>query len=319
MYKVLIPQDIPEPGKTYLREKGYELVMGSDFDPDTIRREIEDADAVIARTAFYPADVIRAGKKLKIISRHGVGFDNIDVQEAENRGIYVTVTKNPHTSYAVAEHALTFMMVLAKKIPVFSTCIRENSWNTRLEYLTTELQGKTLGLIGCGAIGLRLAKMVHDGMEMRVVGYDAYLDASKVPDYVNFVPAKENVLAKCDFLSLHVPLTESTRHMIGEAELKQMKPTSFLINCARGGIVDESALYQALTTGVIAGAGCDCFEQEPLEADNPLLRLKNFVSTPHNAGMSQEAQDASAILAAQAVDDVLSGREPQYPVNHPKR
>lgn len=319
MYKVLIPQDVPESGKAYLRERGYELVMGSGFDSETIKREIADADAVIARTALYPADVIRAGKKLKIISRHGIGVDNIDVKAAEEAGIYVTVTKNQHTSYAVAEHAMTMMMVLAKKIPIFSTCIEQGNWNARLSYLTNELYGKTLGLIGCGAIGLHLAKMLHDGMDMRVIGFDAYADPEKLPSYVELTPDKEEIFRNGDFISLHVPLTPDTKNMVGRAELKMMKPSAFLVNCARGGIVDEQALYEALTSHTIAGAGCDCFEQEPLAADHPLLKLKNFVSTPHNAGMSQEAQDVSGLISAQAVDDVLNGRTPQFPVNHPEK
>lgn len=304
-------------GKEYLREKGYQVVIGSGWDIETIKKEVVDADALIVRTASYPAEVIREGKNLKVISRHGIGYDNIDIKAAEEQGIYVTVTKNENTSYAVAEHAMAMIMALSKKFPVFCPAIRKDNWQVRTRLLTNQLNGKTLGLIGCGAIGQKLAKMMYFGMEVNVIGYDAYMKPEQFPEYIAYKDNMEDVLKEADYISLHVPLTEETRGMIGEREFDLMKSTAILVNCARGGVVDEQALFQALVSGQIMAAGLDCFEKEPQKSDNPLVKLSNFICTPHNAGMSQEAQDLSGLISAQAVDDVLNGRTPKFPVNHP--
>lgn len=315
--KVLIPQDIREAGKNYLKERGYTVVIGSGFDAATIKREIADADAVIMRTALYTADVIAAGKKLKVMARYGVGLDNVDVAAAEKQGVYVTVAKNCNL-YSVAEHAIMLMLTLARSQVYVDRESRKGAWGLRNSHSIFEMRGKTLGIVGLGAIGQQTARMAHNGLEMTIVGFDPYADASKLPAYITLVGFEE-LLKTADVISLHIPYTPETRYMFNAATLKMMKPSAYLINCGRGGIVNEDDLYAALKNNTIAGAGLDVFEQEPVDLSNKLLTLDNFTISPHNAGLTVEAADAMAVSAAQAVDDVLHGREPMYPVNNPKK
>jgi D-3-phosphoglycerate dehydrogenase len=318
MYKVLIPQDISECGKNFLKEKGYKVIVGNGFDAETIKREIVDCDAVIARTEHYTADVIAAGKKLKVIARYGVGTDNIDVKAAEAQGVYVTIAKNTNVQ-SVAEHTIALMLAIAKNLVFCDAECKKGNWEIRNKLPGTELYGKTLGIIGLGAIGTATAIKAHEGLGMEIIGYDLYTDTSKLPEYINVVSTLEEVFMKSDVVSLHVPYTSETRNMVNKDSFKMMKPTAILINCARGGIVNEDDLYDALVKKEIAGAAMDVFEQEPANPANKLFTLPNFIASPHNAGLTQEARDAMSYSVAQAVDDVLSGRKPKYPINNPKK
>ena len=314
--KVLIPQDIREAGKIYLKERGYDVVLGSGFDEETLKREIADADAVIMRTALYTESVIATGKKLKIMARYGVGLDNVDIPAAEKRGIYVTSAKNCNM-YSVAEHAIMLMLTLARSQVYIDNETRKGGWNLRNSVSIFEMKGKTIGIIGIGSIGTHTAKIAHDGFDMNVVAYDPYADKAKLPAYVTLLKTAEDLFRTADVICLHIPYTPETHHMINTATLKMMKPSAYVINCGRGGIVNEEELYEALRDKVIAGAALDVFEQEPMDISNKLLTLSNFVVTPHNAGLTEEASDAMALSCAQAVDDVLNGRRPMYPVNNP--
>lgn len=318
MYKVLIPQDINQAGKTYLKKHGYKIVVGKNWDTETIKREIMDSHAVIARTEKYPAEVIAAGKNLKIIARYGVGTDNIDVKAAEELGVIVTITKGANKQ-SVAEHTIALLLACAKNLIYCDKECRKGNWNVRNSVSGVELKGKKLGLIGLGDIGLAVAKKAHFGFEMEILGYDPYLDAKDLPDYIEVVQTIDDIFTKSDFISVHVPLTSQTKHMIDKELLEKMKPTAYLINCSRGGIVNESDLYEVLKNNRIAGAAMDVFEIEPATKDNPLFTLDNFIASPHNAGLTKEAAEAVALSAAKAVHYVLSGRKPEYPINNPSR
>jgi Phosphoglycerate dehydrogenase and related dehydrogenases len=315
MYKVLIPQDISEPGKAYLRDRGYEVIVGSASDENTIKKEVADCDALLVRTALYPKDVIAAGKKLKVIARYGVGTDNIDVTAAEKQGVYVTIAKNVNV-HSVAEHTITLMLAAAKSLHHCYVAMEEGDWEIRNMLPTVELRGKTLGLVGLGNIGREVAHIAYLGLQMNIIGYDAYADKNQLPDFIKLVTLQD-LYKQSDVISLHIPATPQTKNMINADVLKQMKNSAFLINCARGGIVNEEDLFAALVNKGIAGAAMDCFEEEPMKKGNRLLTLLNFVGSPHNAGMTTEARDALGISCAKAIDDVLNGREPQYPVNKP--
>ena len=313
--KVLIPQDVNESGKSYLRSKGYEVVLGSGFDVETIKREIVDADALLARTAPYPAEVIAAGKKLKVIARYGVGTDNIDVKFAESQGVWVTITKGAN-AVSVAEHTITLMLACAKNIVYLDEQTRQNHFEMRNKVPGIELRGKTLGIVGLGAIGREVADIAHNGLKMEIVGYDAFLPAG-LPDYIKVVSSPEEVFKAADVISLHVPSTPETVNMVCERTIGMMKPNAIIVNCARGGIVNEADLYKALKAHRIAGAGLDVFLSEPPEEDNKLFELSNFVCSPHNAALTAEAGAAMSLSCAHAIDDVLSGRKPQFPINNP--
>lgn len=318
MYKVLIPEEIDHAGWDYLEERGYQVIEGSGYDTETIKREIADVDAVLARGADYTRDVIAAGKKLKVIARHGVGVEHIDSKAAEEMGVQVANVLCANSN-AVAEHTLMLMLMLAKYVPIFKNCIPQGQWDLRNRYLTHELQGKTLGIIGVGAVGIRTAKKAHYGLDMKILGYDPYIDYTKMPDYVEGLHSLEELFERSDVVTIHCPLNEETRYMVTPALLEKLGPKGYLINCARGGIVGEKDLYEALKNHVIAAAAVDSYETEPPSPELPLFSLDNFWGTPHHAGLSKKASMACATGAAKAIDDVLHGREPQYPVNHPKK
>ena len=317
--KILIPQDIDDEGKNYLKNIGYDVSVGSGFDAETIKREIVDADALIARTAPYPADVIAAGRRLKIIARHGVGADNVDIKFAEDHGIWVTITKNVNMS-SVAEHVMLFLLACARRLVWEDKGVKGGNWTgVRFGATSTELRGKTLGVIGLGAIGRVVCEKAHFGLEMKILGCDAYTDAATLPDYVEVTDSMDEIFKRSDAITLHVPLNTETKYLVNERSLRLMKKSAFLVNCARGGTVDEEALYEALISGEIKSAAMDVFISEPINMDNKLIGLDNFICTPHDAAMTDKALVDMALSAARACDDVLSGREPEYPINNPVR
>lgn len=315
MNKVLIPQDISACGKEYLQQMGYQVILGSGSDADTIKREVADCEALIVRTARYPADVIAAGKKLKIIARHGVGTDNIDIEAAERQGVYVTIAKNTNVE-SVSEHAIALLLGIAKNLVHCDEATRQGSWEIRNNLPGTELCGKTLGIIGMGSIGTATAMKAHFGLGMSIVGYDPNEIAS-TPDFIKQVASAEIVFATADAVSLHLPFTQETCNMVNKEAFKLMKPSAYLINCARGGIINEEDLYNALVNKQINGAALDVFSKEPPQSENKLFSLSNLIVSPHNAGLTKEASDAMSMSCAQAVEAVLTGREPEYVVNKP--
>ena len=315
MYKVLIPRDVNECGKAWLKERGYEIVMGSGYDEETLVREVADCDAILARTAPYTRRVIEASKKLKVIARFGVGYETVDVPAATENGVYVTIAKNTNMQ-AVAEHTMAMMLALAKKlVPKYNAC-KSGDWNIRNRMLSTELGGKTLGIIGIGNIGKVLAERAHYGLNMDIIAYDPYADEAKLADYVRLVDL-DTLFATADVVSLHMPVTPETLYMVNTERLAQMKPTAMLVNVCRGRLVNEEALYEALKNGTIAAAATDVYEKEPNDPNLKLFELDNFIASPHCGGLTDEASDAMCMSCAQAIDDVLSGRAPLYPVNEP--
>jgi len=312
MEKVLIPQDIVQEGKDYLKKHGHEVVIGSAFDIETIKREVADADALLVRTASYPAEVLEAGKKLKVISRHGVGVDNIDVKKATELGIRVTYTPEANAS-TVSELALGFLIALARKIVVCDKATRSNNFNIRNTLPITDLSGKTLSIIGFGRIGKLVARKAMHGLDMNIVVYDPYVKA--VPEGINLVKDLKDALKVADFISLHLPSTEETRNLINSKTIKLMKKSVNIVNCARGDLVNESEITTALREGQIAGLATDVFAQEPPPKDHPFFDLENVILTPHNASLTYECMVRMAVQAAEGIVDVLSGKEPTWALN----
>jgi D-3-phosphoglycerate dehydrogenase len=318
--RVLIPQDVENTGKAYLQKRGYEVVVGDkSWDQLRLKKEIAQADGVIARAVhIYDKVILEAAPHLKIIARYGMGVDNIDVPEAERLGIWVTITKSCNAN-AVAEHAMTLILACAKNLVyAYQQTAQGSGWDAvRYSLYSTELRGLTLGVIGLGNIGRRIAEIAHNGFNMNILGYDAYADISLLPSYIRPFASVDDVFKEADAVTIHVPLNEGTRNMVTLDQLKLMKKTGILVNCSRGHIVNEDALYTALSTGVIASAALDVYATEPVAAGHPLFTLRNYIGTPHFAGTSRSARDLMSLSCAIACDDVLSGRRPQFPINHP--
>ncbi|MCW3979217.1 MAG: glyoxylate reductase [Candidatus Bathyarchaeota archaeon] len=279
--------------------------------------KVTDVDGLLPLlTETIDAEVMDAGEKLRVISNCAVGFNNIDVDAATERGIYVTNTPGILTD-TTADCAFALLMAAARRIPEADRHVRAkkwiHAWGPRM-FIGTDIHGKTLGILGLGRIGSAIAKRAK-GFNMEII----YYDVSRREDLerelgISYKPLY-SVIAESDFLSLHVPLSETTHHMIGEEQLAIMKRTAFLINTSRGPVVDERALYGALRDGVIAGAGLDVFEEEPVDHGSPLLRLDNVVITPHIASASVETRTRMAVTAAANLVSVLQGREPPNLVN----
>jgi len=257
-----------------------------------------------------------AGEKLRVVSNMAVGFNNIDLNAATKKGIYVTNTPGILTD-TTADCAFALLMAAARRIAEADRHVRTgkwiHTWGPKM-FIGSDVHGKTMGIIGMGRIGAAVAKRAKS-FEMRIIYYDVH----RRPDLekelgIAYRPLDE-ILSASDFVTLHVPLTEGTHHMIGEKELSKMKKRAFLINTSRGPVVDEEALYRALRDGVIAGAGLDVFEKEPIDPGSPLLRLDNVVLTPHIASASVETRTKMAVTAAENLVSVLNGREPPNLVN----
>jgi len=316
-FKVLIPQDVSKVGKDYLLERGYEIKMGKSITVEQMIKDVEDCDAILARTAMFPADVLRAGKKLKVIARHGVGVDNIDLKTAEELGIWVTNAPLSNAN-SVAEHTIGFIIASARNFVRCDKEFKAGNFEIRNKLNGYDLEGKILGLIGLGRIGTMVAKKASLGLDMKVVGYDPYLTQDDVIPQIELINDWEYVFKNSDFISLHMPATEKTKGIVGMKEFEMMKSTAYFINCARGEVVNEPDLIEALKTNKIAGAALDVFSVEPLPKDSPLFGLDNLIITPHNAALTKEATMRMALHAAIGIDEVLSGKRPSWPVNNPK-
>lgn len=275
-----------------------------------IIRLIEDADAVVVgATGRISAKVLASAKRLKIVSRHGVGVDNVDVEAATERGIVVTYT--PHANAdSVVEHAFALIMCLLRRICGAERAVKSGRWAERQRFMGIELRGKTLGIIGLGDIGRRVARVARNAFAMRVMYHSRTrkIDVEKGLD-IGYVDL-ETLLKESDFVTLHVPLTDKTYHMIGEDQLKIMKREAVIINTARGGIIDELALVKALKERRIAGAALDVMEAEPPDPKSPILDMDNVVITPHIAAYTEEAMRRMGQMISEDIVRLYRGLRP---------
>lgn len=277
---------------------------GGLYGEEDFLKVIGEYDAVIVGADHMTAKVIEAGKKLKIICKHGAGVDNIDCEKAKEMGI--PVTNVPATnSDAVADFAFGLILNIARKISANAFEVKRGKWN---KDIGVDVCKKTLGIIGCGAIGRRVAKR-GQGFDMRVLGYDPYVKESANLSNISLVDL-DTLIKESDFISIHVPLTPDTRNLIGSKEMQQMKKGAFIINTARGGIVDENALYQFLTNGHLGGAALDVTEQEPIQSDSPLLKLDNVIITSHIASYSKESLNAVSMACAKNIIKIINNETP---------
>ena len=312
-YKILIPEVVSEIGLDYLRDRGYEIVYGTSITPDVFSKELSTCEAVIVRTAPCSKEVLKKCPNLKVIGKHGVGVDNIDIPYCEDSGIRVTNTPVANIT-SVAEHAMALIMACAKQLPFKATQYKKGNYAVKDQCLSTELSGKTLGLVGFGRIGSLVASMAVNGFGMSAIAYDPYISSDREAPGVEITNEWEKVFQTGDYISLHLPSTKETYKLIGLNEFKMMKRSAVIINTSRGSILDEDALYEVLKCGMIAGAGLDVSDPEPAKVDNKLFTLSNTIMTPHCAGATIESMQRMALGAAQGIDAVLTGHEPKWPV-----
>ena len=269
--------------------------------------KLAKADALIIRTTKLSADMMDKANQLKIVARHGVGYDNVPVDVLSRKKIPLATTGNAN-AITVAEHALYLILTLAKRGSTFDRAIREGDWESRNRLQGSEIFGKNLLLVGYGRIGREVAKRAL-AFGMRIHVFDPYVDSEQVIQagaiYINDLGAS---LSETDFLSLHLPFTLQNRHIIGASEIKTLPTTAYVINTARGGLIDEDELLKALDAGTLAGAGLDCFEQEPPQRKMELLRSEKVVLSPHNASLTVECTRRLGLVCVENVVDALTGR-----------
>lgn len=315
MKKVLATDGLHEVGVEALRKEGLEVEAVPKLAEAELCRRIAGCHGLIVRSATkVTAKVIEAGTELVVVGRAGAGVDNIDVEAASQRGVIVMNTPGANT-IAVAEHTIGFLLALARKLPQAHGALKEGRWEKE-RFAGIELYGKVLGIIGLGRIGSEVARRAV-GLRMQVVAYDPYLTAEAAEKLGVELVELEELLARADFISIHIPLTKETRGFLGRDEFARMKNGVRLINCARGGVIDEIALVEAIRSGKAAGAALDVFEQEPLPPDNPLRTLEQVIITPHLAASTEEAQAQVALAIAQQIADVLARGLVRNAVNVP--
>ncbi len=314
--KVLLGQKIHPHAMELLQKKGFEIIISPSPEDEVVRDHITHADGIIVRTATrLSRESIYAAKQLKVIGRTGAGVDNVDVQAASEKSIPVCNAPEANTK-TVAEHALGFMLAMAKDLQKMDAGVREGNWQIRNQYTTVDISGKTLGLVGFGKIGRAAAKICSNALDMPIMAYDPYLSKNISVDFP-FVLADtiQEVFQKSDFISLHIPYSKKNHHLVDQELLSLMKKSAYIINTSRGGIIDEQALAECISQGKISGAALDVFENEPPAPNNPLLGLKKVILSPHSAALTQESASRMAVHAAQGVIDVLSNRKPKWVYN----
>jgi len=296
--------------RSLLEAEGFEIVAnttGKPIDREALKRMLKDACAVVAGVEPYDEDVLSAANALKAIVRFGVGVDNFDLNAMKAKGIRAGVITNAN---AVAEYTLTLMLSLLKNVPAYDAGVRAGGWP---RFPMRELGGMTVGVLGFGRIGRRLAELLS-GFGVRILAYDPFMDEENAAKR-GVVPASmEEVLERSDVVSLHLPHTPETTNLICAASIARMKQGAYIINTSRGQIVDEAALYQALRSGRLAGAALDVHCSEPMKPDDPLLELPNVILSPHCAALSEETNINGSMTCVRSILSVMNGGDVEYPV-----
>ena len=318
-HRVLVTDKLAEEGLALLKaEPGIELVVNTKIATDVpaLRAALAEADAIIIRsgTTLTP-EILEGQTRLKAIVRAGVGVDNIDVPSATKRGIVVMNTPGGNT-VSTAEHTIAMILALSRNIPKANESFKAGKWE-RSKFTGTQIEGKTLGIVGLGRVGLAVAQRAR-GFDMKVVGFDPFLTAERAAELgIESVPVVDDLWGRCDYVTLHTPLSAETRNLIDAQAIAKMKTGVRIINCARGGLIDEAALLDALNAGKVAGAAIDVFDPEPPPADHPLVKHPLVVVTPHLGASTEEAQVAVAVEAANLLIDFFGSGQVRFAVNMP--
>jgi D-3-phosphoglycerate dehydrogenase / 2-oxoglutarate reductase len=313
--KILISDPLSNKGLEILgRAQGVKYDIKTGLPPEELKKTIPEYDAIIVRSETkLKADIIEAGTRLKVIGRAGIGLDNVDLPAANRKGIVVMNTPQEN-AIAAAEHTIAMMFAISRKIPQATASMKGGKWEKK-KFMGAELYNKTLGIVGIGVIGTVVVDRAR-GLRMKVIAFDPYISqeaaAKKGVDLVSF----DELLARSDYISVHTPLTDETRNLIDKKAFEKVKPGVFIVNCARGGIISEKDLYDAIKSGKVAGAALDVFEKEPA-IGNPLFELDEVICTPHLGASTGEAQENVSIAIAQQVIDYLLSGEARNAVNIP--
>ncbi len=314
--RVLVSDELSESGLAPLyAANNLEVVIKTNLTPTQLIEEIPHYQALLVRSSTQvTADVLQAGKNLQVVARAGVGVDNIDLSAATHAGVIV-VNAPTGNVVAAAEHTIAMLMAMARNIPQADAHVRGGQWK-RSQFMGVEIRDKVLGTVGLGRVAQEVVERAK-GLGMSVLAYDPYVTAEYAAQRGVTLTDLDSLLAGADFITFHVPLTDATRHLISTEQFHKMKPGVRILNVARGGVIDENALAEAVKSGHVAGAALDVFEDEPLAADSPLRALSQVVLTPHLGGSTVEAQEKVAVDVALQVIDVLEGRPARYAVNAP--
>lgn len=314
--RILVSDPLSEEGLKILKEvREFQVDVNTELKPDALKEVIKDYDALIVRSATkVTKEIIEAARKLKVVGRAGVGLDNVDLDAATQKGIIVMNTPAGNT-ISTCEHTMSMILALSRNIPQANASTKKGEWK-RSKFMGIELYGKTLGIVGFGRIGSEVAKRAFS-FGMKVLAFDPFLSKEVAENLgVEVVELKE-LFERSDFITVHTPLTDETKHMISSDEFSVMKKGVRIINCARGGIIDEGALIAAIKDGKVAAAALDVFEKEPLQPDSELLKLENVIATPHLGASTEEAQVNVAIEVAEIVRDALLERGIRNAANYP--
>lgn len=315
--KVFIPQPVAREGERYLEERGYQIVRGcGKTDKESLKKDIAECDAMLLRTLRIDREVLSAAKRLKVVARHGAGYDNLDWRAAKEMGIQATYSPDT-TALSVAEFTISSILALAKMPETFQKELRRGNFDYKFTHKGMDVAGKTLGIIGFGRIGRLAAKKAAAGLDMKIAAYILRPEGKDIPDYVR-VTDWETLFRESDFISVHVPGGRKNHHLIGEREFSYMKETACMVNVSRGGVMDEDAFADAVRKGKIAGGAIDVFGTEPPEADCPLFGLDHVILTPHIGSNTAECMARIALDTAKDIHLVLSGEMPRHPIEGKK-
>jgi D-3-phosphoglycerate dehydrogenase len=317
-HKVICIQPILPEGMEILNSRDdLEIIVPESPDPASWANFLPGAEALVVRLAKIPRALIETAPNLKLISRHGVGCDNIDVAAATEHGV-VVATVGVANSPSVVEHTIALMFALAKRLPEFDRAVRAGDYMGKMKLEAQDVAFRTVLIIGLGRIGSRLAKALN-ALGLICIGVDPAYTPAQI-EAMGCEPVRDfrDALPRADFVTVHTPLQDDTRNLIGARELALMKPTAYLINCARGGIVDETALLEAVNSRRIMGAGLDVQVDEPPKADDPLLKCDRIILTPHSASATPETMTRMSTTVAQNVLDFFDGRLPESHVFNPE-
>jgi D-3-phosphoglycerate dehydrogenase len=301
--KIFIADDVSDSGLEPLRAAGFDLEKRTGLKPEELQNAVQDCEGLVVRSETKVTDdLMSKSPRLRVVGRAGVGVDNIDVSAATARGIVVMNAPDGNTT-TTAEHTMALLIALARSVPQANSSLRSGKWE-RKSFVGVELQGKTLGIIGLGRIGRAVANRAR-AFGMTTVAYDPFIAPEQARDLEIEVAPLDDVFARADFLTVHTPLTNETRGIVGREAFSRMKRGVRVINCARGGLIDENALAEAINEGIVAGAALDVFEKEPPPPDHPLLALPQVIATPHLGASTAEAQEGVAFTVAEQMRDYL--------------